>query len=345
MKMTKKKIFAISLIVCAIAILSMGTLAWFTAQDSVENKFMVGNTAVAPDEVFGLDGWETVDGIEIGRDTADDTGKTYMEILPGDKYNKVPVLENTGIHPQFVRATVTLTGASIWKETIGELRWYTWENFFEGKDDGQWVIDSTTYNPLNDSVVYVLYYQKILPDRAGAASITKQLFDTVKIPTSLTVEQAARLEDFTVSIYGEAIQSENLGVATAKEAFETYWEEATASQAPYVVADLELSGEVDPQTMGTAQNWTVIDGTWESDPTKEEALFTSAPSATNGAYFFAGGNYSMQSGDLLVKLEAGTGATVIYILEPISVNGIEVPKNELANYFDNSPVVSVIPMY
>ena len=336
MKMTKKKIFAISLIVCAIAILSLGTLAWFTAQDSVENTFMVGNTNVPADEVFGIDAWETVDGVEFGKGEENDGGKTYMEILPGDKYNKVPVLENTGIHPQFVRATVTVTDAGVWKEAIGGIYWFEWENFFEGKDDGQWVIDSAVYNPDSDEIKYVLYYQKILaPD-----AVTEQIFDTVKIPTGLTVEQAAKIVDFKVSIYGEAIQSENLGVATAKEAFETYWEEANTPNE-YLVTDTEFSGNITPVTMTTPKAWSAINGEWASDPTVEEALFTADANSTNGTFHFAGGNYTMQTGDYLVKAKTGATAIVVYVWDAISVNGTEVPRNEVANYFDPNVLVFV----
>lgn len=345
MKMTKKKIFAISLIVCAIAILSMGTLAWFTAQDGITNNFMVGNTLVDPNEVFGLDAWETVDGVEIGRGTSSETGKTYMEILPGDKFNKVPVLENTGIHPQFVRATVTVSDANIWKEAIGGFDWFNWDNFFEGKDDGQWVVDSSMYNPASNEIIYVLYYQKVLvPDNDATIAvegITEQIFDTVKIPTGLTVEQAIDLNDFNVSIYGEAIQSEHLGVATAKEAFETYWEDANTPKE-YLVTNNEYSGNITPTTMDTAWAWSAINGEWESDPTVAETLFTATgANATNGTFHFVGGNYTLQAGDYLVAAEDGASAIVVYVWDAITVNGTEVPRNEIANYFDSDVLVIV----
>ena len=54
MKMTKKKVFVASLAVCLVAVLSMGTLAWFTATDSVENIFQVSTETGATDADFEL---------------------------------------------------------------------------------------------------------------------------------------------------------------------------------------------------------------------------------------------------------------------------------------------------
>ena len=40
MKMTKKKVFIAALAICLVAIVSMGTLAWFTASDYVTNDWI-----------------------------------------------------------------------------------------------------------------------------------------------------------------------------------------------------------------------------------------------------------------------------------------------------------------
>lgn len=61
MKMNKKKVFTLALAVCLIAILSMGTLAWFSDSDSIKNDFMFddSNNDGTPDfkvDVFETDG-------------------------------------------------------------------------------------------------------------------------------------------------------------------------------------------------------------------------------------------------------------------------------------------------
>ena len=44
MKLTKKKVLLASLAICLVAIISFGTLAWFTADDQVTNTFLVANS-------------------------------------------------------------------------------------------------------------------------------------------------------------------------------------------------------------------------------------------------------------------------------------------------------------
>ena len=64
MKMNKKKLLVSAVALCLIAILSMGTLAWFSADDEVTNKFMIATSEDAnPEDIFSVDVWEnTPDG-------------------------------------------------------------------------------------------------------------------------------------------------------------------------------------------------------------------------------------------------------------------------------------------
>ena len=56
MKLSKKKVVALALAVCLIAVLSMGSLAWFTDDDSVTNDFFIaGSEDQDPDKVFSVD--------------------------------------------------------------------------------------------------------------------------------------------------------------------------------------------------------------------------------------------------------------------------------------------------
>ena len=88
MKFTKKKVFVIALAICLIATISMGTLAWFTATEKVDNIFKVStDSEQKPD--FKLDLFEH---------EADEDGKvsdteveanTYDNIAPGNKLFRV----------------------------------------------------------------------------------------------------------------------------------------------------------------------------------------------------------------------------------------------------------------
>ncbi len=58
MKITKKKVFVAALAVCLVAILSFATLAWFTAEDDVTNKFNFATSGDTGATDFGIDVYE-----------------------------------------------------------------------------------------------------------------------------------------------------------------------------------------------------------------------------------------------------------------------------------------------
>ena len=91
--MNKKKLLSLALVVIMVAMLSFGTLAWFSDSDSVTNNFAVaGGEAAEPDEIFSVDVLETVkdeSGKEsvIGKegDATSDSTFTYENIAPAEK--------------------------------------------------------------------------------------------------------------------------------------------------------------------------------------------------------------------------------------------------------------------
>jgi predicted ribosomally synthesized peptide with SipW-like signal peptide len=215
----KKKILVIALSIALVATLSMGSLAWFTDSDSIKNDFHVGDTNTDPDKVFGLDVWETVDNKEIGRGDKTGAGTVYEAILPGQVLSKAPVLENTGIHPMYVRAFVTVSGADILVDAMGGFDWTQTDLFLAGLNTTEWKMDDVLYTADN-TLVYVFTYNTAL----AAKTVSAPLFDSVVIPTGLTKEQAADLDMFSVSVYGQAIQSEHILCNDADSAFAKYWD-------------------------------------------------------------------------------------------------------------------------
>ena len=61
MKNTKKKVFVVALAICLVAIISMGSLAWFTASDSVDNTFKIADSNDDANDVFSIDLYEKKD--------------------------------------------------------------------------------------------------------------------------------------------------------------------------------------------------------------------------------------------------------------------------------------------
>ena len=234
MKMTKKKVFVAALAICLVAIISMGTLAWFNASDSIDNKFYFADSDEDGNTDFSVDVKETGD--------EEDDGLEFNEILPGDVYAKDPTIVNTSSsdrYTQYIRATLTLkdpTGA--WKKALDEKRIGDGKlvkgsrevgllnEMFQTvdlKNGGDWEIAYDVnggygYNEETKEFYWVFYYTDVL-----AKGESVKLFEKVTIPTGITVEDASAMKSaFEVSVKAEAVQAENLGLQTwqgAKEAF------------------------------------------------------------------------------------------------------------------------------
>ena len=218
MKLTKKKVFVSALAICLIAIISMGTLAWFSAQDEVTNKFMIADSDDdTPDEIFSVDVWEnTPDGEK------DQDGYEYTDILPGDTLKKEARVENTGYYDQYVRVTVTISDAQAWIEALGAD--FNVADVFDGFVAADW---NHIWNNMNgattipENFVYVMYYKDIV--KPGDVI---NVFNNVKIPTSLTREEAVAFGgNFDITVKAEAVQTENVvpeGTAAADAAWAAF---------------------------------------------------------------------------------------------------------------------------
>ena len=223
MKFTKKKVFVIALAICLLATLSVGTLAWFSGEDSVKNEFYVADsTEKDPDELFSLDVYEYTDDSPVDKVP---TGETYEEILPGDHLKKEPHVANTGYYDQYIRVIVTISDATAWINAVGVD--FQIEDVFEGYDATMWNNISKDINGETDTVTYVLYYNGILDGADTTNDATSGtvndivLFNYVNIPETLTQEQAAALKGgFSINVKAQAVQTENVG-ANAFEAFQT----------------------------------------------------------------------------------------------------------------------------
>lgn len=229
MKMTKKKIFVTALAVCLVAILSMGSLAWFSAQDSVKNEFFVAaSDDLDKDDIFSIDVMERVDRDKDGvydATLSSPEGFDYKDILPGDKLVKEPFVRNTGYYDQYIRVTVTISDATAWINAMGVD--FAIEDVFTGYDASKWNNISKVIEGESDTITYVLYYNGILDgtdtenDTTSGTANQVTLFTHVNIPETLTQVQAAAFKgNFSIDIKAEAVQTENVG-ANAFDAFAT----------------------------------------------------------------------------------------------------------------------------
>lgn len=218
MKLSKKKVFVLALAVCLIATLSMGTLAWFTDQDSVKNDFMIaGSEDENPDDIFSVDVWEDKDGDGQADDddtSADGEGLIYEDILPGDVWTKVAHVKNTGSYDQYIRVKITVSDAAVWQD-IYKANMVPVTEFVDV--DLSEVYQQKVGSYLEDgNFVYYLYYSAPLKTDDPATTNDDEsdmiIFNEVKIPSHMTQQQAAPFDGgFQVSVQADAVQTKNVG--------------------------------------------------------------------------------------------------------------------------------------
>ena len=221
MKLNKKKVLALALAVCLVAILSFSTLAWFSDSDSVTNQF---HTATSddedPDDIFSVDIFEYTDSDGDGNkelvDYQDSEGDgVYNDVLPGDVLYKEPIIQNTGRYDQWVRVSITVDQATFWKNIVPAGSDLT--AIFTPVDDFDtlWKWGEINEDAASNTITYVYYLQKKL-----VKNETVGVFTNVTIPSSLTQEQIFALgtNGFSITLKADAVQADNTG-DTAEEAF------------------------------------------------------------------------------------------------------------------------------
>lgn len=232
MSKSKKKVLAIALAVCLLAIMSFSTLAWFNASAEVTNKFQVATST--DDTVFdiiveeketpddGSDEWDT--------DDWDDDGITYDKIAPGDELGKNVRITNTGAYDQWVRVKVTVTNYTAWQQIIAKANASDFDGYMinnvlkihkdqlEKQSNGK-LVKEVVVDTANNTITYGFYYNAKLTSGSNFL-----LMDTVSIPTVMDQNDAAAFEGsvenpdgttgtenrFDITVVAQAIQSDNV---------------------------------------------------------------------------------------------------------------------------------------
>lgn len=226
----KRKLFIFAIAAVLVALTAFGTLAFFTASHSVENKFKTAGSDNPPspggDEIFGI---EVTEDTPDGKDTSN-TGNTYENVAPGDVYTKNPTITNTGKYDQWVRVTVTFDNVANWAKADSTA--YAYDKLFDKLVTGGFKSELWTAiapEKVEDTAVYVFYLKAPLKaeDNLGEGeSNSVELFNEVTVPAELDNEQMENLTTFGINVKADAIQVANTG-DSAKAAFETYWAAAT----------------------------------------------------------------------------------------------------------------------
>ena len=177
----KRKLWSVALILCLIALLSAGSLAYFTTSGSADNVITAGNLRARLVE-------QTADGSPFPADG-------LSGIMPGQKVAKVVFVENTGDHPAYIRMRLS-------KQVLAA-------DGSEQLDDAQIRLHLAEQGWVEQDGWY--YYAEALP--AGAQ--TTPLLEQVEFLS--TMDNSYMECQVTVSVKMQAVQSENNG-ASALEA-------------------------------------------------------------------------------------------------------------------------------
>ena len=170
----KKKITAIALVVCLVAVAIVGgSLAYFTDTDDATNTFTVGNVSIDLTEENWIGG-----------------GTVMPQVYPGEVLAKDPVVTNTGANPCFVRIKVEGLGCL---DPASDIVYLTGEE--EGGLGAGWELNA---------VDNYFYYNQAL----AVGAETTALFDSIQIPTDL--ENGAPFNSFDVVVTAEAVQADGI---------------------------------------------------------------------------------------------------------------------------------------
>ena len=225
----KKRVFVVALVVCMLAILSVGSLAWFNDSKSITNDFFVGTSEDDNNPEFSVKVSETgTDGLETT------VGNEYFNVLPGATIDKNPTVTNTGDFTQWIRVKVTLNKAQGWIAAGGTVKF---TELFEGAAYGDVVADANNANVTwllvnddaavdGDNATWYLYLRtKLDPDDYST------LFTSVKIPTNFTQQEMAAFGNtFSISVVAEALQYEHTGDSAVEAFTNVGWTEGTEYQ-------------------------------------------------------------------------------------------------------------------
>lgn len=191
----KKRMIAVVMAVCALAVLAIGsTFAFFTSKDNAGNTFTMGNVNIALTETS-----EAKDGVKAGEVKEDGKGIVYTSAMPGDVFSKNPIVTNTGDNNAWIRVKLEVTSEDeAMQENVAALKEAIIADMV---DHYEWEVKA------DDEYIY--YTDIVEPDAYV------DLFETVTIPSTWGNEAADA--SFSIEISAEAVQSDNNG-ATWDEA-------------------------------------------------------------------------------------------------------------------------------
>ncbi|MCI7624666.1 MAG: SipW-dependent-type signal peptide-containing protein [Clostridiales bacterium] len=206
----KTKSKALLLTLCAVLLVAasvMGTMAYLTSTDKVENTFTVGNVKITLDEAK-----VNTDGTPVT--PAERVKANSYKLLPGHTYNKDPMVTVlSGSEASYIKMTVTFSKAgaldAIFASTGADLT-----SIFNGYDSANWIYKGNTKDAGADTRTYEFWYKETV-GAPNADVALDALFDSITVPGTITNKQLETIKGMTITVNAYAIQADGFDNADA----------------------------------------------------------------------------------------------------------------------------------
>lgn len=203
----KKTISIVALVVLVAAVSVLGTLAYLTSEDIVENTFTVGKVAIKLDEMKVTDdGKPVVPGERVK--------KNDYKLLPGLTYSKDPtVTVLKGSEPSYVKLVVTVSKASE-SDKVLKACGTSLSAVIKNYDPTTWILKSNTEDKEANTRTYEFWYKEAV-DASTADVKLDALFDQIVVPGNITNDQLATIDGLEIDVVAYAIQADGFEDAAA----------------------------------------------------------------------------------------------------------------------------------
>ena len=231
---------ALLLTLCAVLLVAasvLGTMAYLTSTDEVNNTFTVGSVAITLDEA-------KVDENGTPVEPAVRVKSNEYKLMPGHTYTKDPtVTVEMGSESSYVRMKVTFNNASqiialctdpeyaedgptgvenafplIRMVDFVEANAVKWDGIIPDNmvDTEEMLADAKyfAYDEAAGTLTYYFYYNETVAAPDADVKL-ETLFDSITVPNWVTGDQLAKLDNFKINIVAEAIQADGFADADA----------------------------------------------------------------------------------------------------------------------------------
>ena len=211
----KTKSKALLLTLCAVLLVAasvMGTMAYLTSTDEVQNTFTVGQVSIKLDEAKANTDGTLVEG-------ADRVKANSYKLLPGHTYNKDPMVTVlSGSEASYIKMTVTFSKANE-LDAIFDPDGATLTTIFNGYDSSNWTYKGNTKNAADNTRTYEFWYKEAVAAPDGNVALDA-LFDSITVPGIITNKQLETIKGMTITVNAYAIQAD--GFTDAADAWSKY---------------------------------------------------------------------------------------------------------------------------